>query len=153
MIKLSVVIPTYNKPEIIKMTLESLEKQTLSKNQFEVVVIDDGSSVKVQRQIKSFLPNLNLNISFLTQAHKGPAAARNKGIKKAKGEIVLIINDDTIVTSSLLKKHYEFHQKNPKENFGLLGLVTWHPNLEITPFMYWLEHGGPYFSYHKIKGK
>ena len=153
MIKLSVVIPTYNKPEIIKMTLESLGKQTLSKNQFEVMVIDDGSSVKVQRQIKSFLPSLNLNISFLTQTHKGPAAARNKGIKRAKGKIVLIINDDTIITPSLFKRHYDFHRKNPEENFGLLGYVTWHPGLEITPFMYWLEHGGPYFSFHQIKGK
>lgn len=153
MIKLSVVIPTYNKPEILKTTLESLARQTLPKNQFEVIVIDDGSSTKVQHQIKNFLSNLNLNISFLTQVHKGPAAARNKGIKKAKGKIVLIINDDTIVTPDLLERHYDFHQKNPQENFGLLGYVTWHPDLKITPFMYWLEHGGPYFSFHQIKGK
>ena len=153
MIQLSVIIPTYNKPEILKMTLGSLEKQTLSKNQFEVMVIDDGSSAKIQQQIKSFLSKLNLNISFLTQTHNGPAAARNKGIKKAKGKIILIINNDTIATSNLLKRHYDFHRKNPKENFGLLGYVTWHPDLEITPFMYWLEHGGPYFSFSKIIGK
>lgn len=153
MIRLSVVIPTYNKPEILKMALESLVSQTFPEKWFEVIVVDDGSSAKVQHQIKSFLSKLNLNISFLVQVHKGPAAARNKGVKKVKGKIVLIINDDTIAAPDLLKRHYEFHRKNSKENFGLLGYVTWHPDLEITPFMYWLEHGGPYFSFHQIRGK
>lgn len=153
MIELSVIIPTYNKPEILKMTLESLARQTFPKNQFEVMVIDDGLPPETRQKIKNFLSQIKLNLSFLAQVHKGPAAARNKGIKKAKGEIVLIINDDTVVTKDLLKKHYEFHQKYPAENFGLLGLVTWHPDLEITPFMYWLEHGGPYFSFWSIKGK
>lgn len=153
MIKLSIIIPTYNKPEILKMTLESLAKQTFPKSQFEVIVIDDGSPPEVRQKIKNFLSQTKLNLSFLVQNHQGPAAARNKGIRKAKGEIVLIINDDTIATLSLLKRHYDFHRKNPKENFGLLGYVTWHPNLEITPFMYWLEHGGPYFSFSQIKGK
>lgn len=153
MIELSVVIPTYNKPEILKMALAALEKQTFPKSQFEVIVIDDGSFHSAQKKIKSFLPNLGFKTSFIIQKHKGPAAARNRGIKKARGKIVLIINDDTVATPDLLKRHYKFHQKHPLENFGLLGLVTWHQDLEITHFMYWLEHGGPYFSFWSIKGK
>lgn len=153
MIKLSVIIPTYNKPEVLKMTLEALERQTFPKNRFEVIVIDDGSLPGVRQKIKNFLSQIKLNLSFLVQNHRGPAAARNKGIKKAKGKIALIINDDTIATPELLERHYEFHQKHSFENFGLLGLVTWHPDLEVTPFMYWLEHGGPYFSFWPIKGK
>lgn len=153
MIKLSVIIPTYNKPKILRMTLESLDKQIYPKDNFEVIVIDDGSIPNAQAEVKNFAKQLDINFVFLTQKHQGPAAARNKGIKKAKGKIVLIINDDTITIPDLIKRHVEFHQKHPDENFGLLGYVTWHPKLKVTPFMYWLEHGGPYFSFCEIKGR
>ncbi|MBI5465412.1 glycosyltransferase [Candidatus Gottesmanbacteria bacterium] len=152
MIELSVVIPTYNKKEILKKALRALNNQSCGSDKFEVIMIDDGSNDGTEKEIKNLIPKLKFKTSIFFQKHQGPAAARNKGIKKAQGKIVLITNDDTIATPDLLARHLEFHRRNG-ENFALLGFVTWHPSLTVTPFMYWLEHGGPYFSFDKIKGK
>lgn len=151
MIELSVVIPTYNKKSILEKTLLSFNDQSCPLNKFEVVVVDDGSERGINETANKITPKLKYIISFVTQNHKGPAAARNKGIKMAKGRIILIINDDTVATRNLVKKHLEFHERHQIDNAALLGYLTWHPDLKITPFMYWLEHGGPYFSFSEIK--
>jgi len=153
MIELSVVIPTYNKKKTLQMTLQALNCQDYDFDKFEVIIVDDGSTDGTIKEIKNLIPKLKFKTSILSQTNQGPASARNRGIKKARGKIVLIINNDTIATSDLVKRHFEFHQKHPDEKFGLLGYVTWHPDLRVTPFMYWLEHGGPYFSFSEIKGR
>lgn len=153
MIKISVIIPTYNRVEILQMTLSALSLQTISKRQFEVIIIDDGSKEEELKSITSLVKKQKFSTILLQQEHRGPAAARNKGIKAASGDIVLIINDDTVPSDKLLERHIHFHNLHYKENFGLLGMVTWHPQIEITPFMRWLENGGPYFSFNSIPGK
>lgn len=153
MIEISVVIPTYNKSRVLEMTLKALSKQGYSQNQFEIIIIDDGSTDGTVERATSLAKIFKYKTTIIRQSHQGPAAARNKGIKKARGRVVLIINDDTIPTADLIYRHADFHQKHPQENLGLLGYVTWHPSLKVTPFMHWLEHGGPYFSFDKIKGK
>lgn len=152
MIHISVVIPTYNRIEILKRTLSALDGQTLKADKFEAIIIDDGSTDDTVSLIKKEKALHNFRISLLKQNHQGPAAARNKGIKVAQGEIVLIINDDTVPDSRLLEHHLTFHSKHTKGTDALLGKVTWHPAIKITPFMKWLENGGPYFSFNKIKG-
>lgn len=153
MIELSVVIPTYNPKAILKKTLEALNNQSGGFDKFEVVIVDDGSSDETTKEVQNLTPQLKFKTSIFRQNHRGPAVARNIGIKKAKGKLLLIINDDTVAAPDLVKRHLAFHQKYPQENFALLGFFTWHPSLGISPFMFWLEHGGPYFSFSKIEGK
>ena len=153
MIELSVIIPTYNRTDILKKTLTALNAQSISSNRFEVIIIDDGSKLQELRALRNLVKGQEFAVTLLFQKHKGPAAARNKGIRAAKGKMVLIINDDTVPGERLIEKHLQFHQRYPKANYGLLGKVIWHPDIEITPFMRWLENGGPYFSFNSIKGK
>lgn len=153
MIKLTVVIPTYNREEVLRKTLLALVSQTVNKSSFEVIIIDDGSGKKAVEFTKSLVRSLPYQTTFLLQNHRGPASARNLGIKKAKGKIVLIINDDTVPSPELVERHLLFHKENTDQSHALLGYLTWHKDLEITPFMHWLENGGPYFSYQKIRGK
>lgn len=153
MIELSVIIPTCDRPKILEKVLNSLEKQTYPQEKFEIIVIDDGSATGNQEKIKNLIEKLKVKSLFLKQNHSGPAAARNKGVKAANGKIVLIINDDTVADLNLIRRHFEFHRKHPAGKFGLLGYVTWHSDLVVTPFMNWLEDGGPYFSFGEIEGK
>lgn len=150
MTKFSVVIPHFEQFRALKKCLESLEKQTIKKADYEVIVVDDGSESTETNRVKNLVELCKVNIKLLLQLHKGPAAARNYGIKNAKGEIILIINGDAICEENLLEKHFDFHLKHPQENFALLGFFTWHKTLKVTPFMGWLENGGPYFSYRNI---
>lgn len=152
MIELSVVIPTYNRTAILKKTLESLGRQTADRKCFEVIIIDDGSSQKELIVLKQLVKKQKIKTTLLLQKHQGPAAARNRGIRQAKGKIVLIINDDTVPHRDLIKKHIVFHQSQPGNEIGLLGQVTWHPDIKISKFMEWLENGGPYFDFNSIKG-
>jgi len=79
----SIIIPVYNRPDEIKELLDSLV-QTDYKEDFEVVIIEDGSSLTCENVIISF--NSKLNISYYNKENTGPGDYRNFGMKKAKGE-------------------------------------------------------------------
>jgi glycosyltransferase involved in cell wall biosynthesis len=86
----SVIIPTYNRAELLCQSLNSVFAQTFT--DFEVIVVDDGSTDNTATSIK-YYPN---HVHFLRQANKGPGAARNLGIQNAQGEYVAFIDSDDI---------------------------------------------------------
>jgi len=98
-LQVSVIIPFYNAEVHIKKCLDVLHNQDFNKS-FEVIMIDDGSTDKSQNIIKAYnYPGLQLY--FLTK-NSGPSAARNVGLKKAKGEYVFFLDvDDTIAENTL----------------------------------------------------
>jgi len=146
---LSVVIPTYNRREILARSLKALLSQDYPTDKYEILVIDDGSTdetAKVAREaeIKSPVP-----LHYWGQEHAGPAAARNLGVEKARGKIILFLGDDIIATPNLLTEHMAWHRRFPALGMAVLGYVTWSPELTTTPFMRWLETG-PQFNYPLI---
>lgn len=91
----SVVIPVYNRSDLLRAVLDGLTKQTISPNEFEVLVCDDGSTESLAptvAQFVGFLPRLR----HLTQPNQGPAAARNLGIAHAAGDVVLFLDSDVV---------------------------------------------------------
>lgn len=149
---LSVIIPTYNRRDILFKCLGALMDQTC-KEIYEVLVIDDGSTDRTKELVESIARNSPYILRYFKQEHKGPAAARNVGIKNAQGEIILFIGDDIIATPTLLEEHSNWHRRYPDDNVAVLGYVSWSPEIEITPFMQWLENGGPQFAFWQVKGK
>lgn len=149
--KLSVVIPTYNQSKVLPKSIDAIFSQTLSQEQYEVLVVNDGSTDETSEVVKSLQQKFNFR--YFIQENKGAGAARNRGIKEAKNEIIVFIQDDIITVSNFLEEHLLFHQKHLQGNIAVVGFTTWHLDLKITPFMYWLEHGGPQFDYDRIKGK
>lgn len=81
--------------------LESLCDQTVENKCFEVIVVNDGGNTQLLRDLDSF--GDRLNIRYFYQRNKGPAAARNLGIRNAKGDIVLFLDDDSLPTRNWLK--------------------------------------------------
>lgn len=158
----SVIIPTFNRAEILARTLISLKEQTLSKEDFEVIVIDDGSSDNTKEIIADFITqNTDLHLSCFYKKNEGQGIARNFGINKSKGNIIVFIGDDIILDRNFLAEHLKFHQEHKSANNGVLGLIKWHPDLTISPFMNWLTNGssifgkfgGHQFAYEKLEGK
>jgi len=101
---ISVVIPTYNRKPILEKCLLALENQHYP--DYEVVLVDDGST-------DGTLPWLAANQSLfphvrsLSQQHQGPAAARNLGVKSAKGDTIVFIDSDLVVTEKFLQAHVD----------------------------------------------
>ncbi len=109
-IKLSVIVPMYNSDAWIKRCLSSIFQQGLNDDEFEVIVVDDGShdgSVSVVKSLQQAYPNLIL----LRQEHEGQGKARNHALYEARGEwVVFVDSDDTLVTMGLkfaLAPHFD----------------------------------------------
>ncbi|MFK7804090.1 MAG: glycosyltransferase family 2 protein [Anaerolineae bacterium] len=107
MYKISVVLPTYNRKLQLKEVLQGLERQTFSKNDFEVVIVSDGSTDGTHEFLANF--DTSLNLTWVQQKNSGAAATRNNGYRQAQGKLVLFIDDDVVPHEELLKQHYQSH--------------------------------------------
>ncbi|MGB3189448.1 MAG: glycosyltransferase [Limnoraphis sp.] len=88
----SIVIPTYNRPERLKNCLQSITNLNYSRDRFEVIIIDDGSSMSLEPVVTPF--HQQIEITFITQPNAGPASARNTGAAKARGKFIVFTDDD-----------------------------------------------------------
>lgn len=159
--RFSVVIPTYNRSEKLQECLRALFDQDYSKKEYEIIVVDDGSNDNTQQIMQRLQKKSPVPLRFFSQPNQGQAVARNKAIQEAAGEITLLIGDDIIATPQLLKEHDCIHKNHPEENAGVIGFITWHPKLNVTPLMKFMEcggaifgrFGGHQFAFDLLKGK
>ena len=104
----SVVIPTYNRKPILEKCLKALEVQSLSQNSvvtdYEIVLVDDGSTDGTLEWLSTHKDDFP-HVRTFEQEHMGPAAARNLGVEKAKGDIIIFIDSDLVVTEVFLQAH------------------------------------------------
>jgi glycosyltransferase involved in cell wall biosynthesis len=95
----SFIIPVYNRPEEINELLESLSKQTYTKR-FEVVVVEDGSTIASDAVISKYKDVLD--ISYYAKPNSGPGDSRNYGMRLAKGNYFIVLDSDCIVPPTYL---------------------------------------------------
>ena len=119
--KYSVIIPVYNRPDEVDELLESLTHQTVK--DFEVVVVEDGSTVPCKEVVEKYMSTANcqlspLNIQYLTKKNGGPGPARNYGVEHSKGEYVLILDSDCVLPEGYLAAIEQELNENPCDAFG-----------------------------------
>ncbi|MBD0315194.1 MAG: glycosyltransferase [Nitrospiraceae bacterium] len=146
--RLSILMPTYNRRAILRKTLLAFACQTVPPDQFEVLVVDDGSSDDTVQMLERFKAPFTLRI--FTQPHQGANAARNLAIGQARGELLLITGDDMIPEPGFVEAHLKFHDQHPSEWDAMLGFIDWSPEITVTPFMRYIvaPEGGQQFSFH-----
>ena len=105
--RVSVVISTFNRLPMLQELLDALAAQTLGPDQFEVLVVDDGSLTPAAAELAQRRDPFPLTV--ITQVNAGAAAARHAGIVKASGEVVVITDDDMLVPSDFLAEHLAAH--------------------------------------------
>jgi len=146
--ELTVVIPTHERPDQLRRTLDRFDTQR-DAPAFEVIVVanagDDEALVAEAIGRRAVQPRL------LVASAPGVSAARNLGIQEAGSEVVLFLGDDILPGPDLLREHLDWHRKHPEEEIGVLGHVRWARELHVTPFMRWLDRGLQ-FGYGKIDG-
>ena len=133
-IELTVIIPTYNRSGVLEKCLEALSRQSIPAGSFEVIVSDDGSEDDIRQITDRFTTNDSLTVRYLGQSNQGANVARNRAILESKGEILLLINDDTIAIPTMLEEHQRTHQHHPSETVAVLGRMTYSPELPPSLF-------------------
>lgn len=109
MAEFSLIIPTYNRCEALAVTLQCLQELRYARSAYEVLVIDDGSTDGTAALLAQ-----HPEVRVLRQANKGASAARNHGIREARGEFCLFVDDDVLPCPDLLWEHHELHKAEPR---------------------------------------
>lgn len=104
---ISVVIATYNRPELLGRLFDQLDAQTLDPSRFEVIAVDDGSKEDVRHALRDKKTRYALRIE--RQDNAGPAVARQRGVEVSRGETLVFIDDDMQVQPSFLERHVARH--------------------------------------------
>ncbi len=115
--KLSVVVLNYNTKDLTLACLQSMDKYPYDKY-FEVIVVDNNSTDGSVKTIRSFKPKKYKLVLIENNTNVGFSKGNNIGIKKAKGEYILLLNSDTLLTKNALNELMEFPQK--KKNVGVI---------------------------------
>lgn len=143
---IGIVIPTYNRIDALITCLTHLERQTMP--DFEVVIVDDGSSDSTSDRVRLFQRQTSLHLQYVRQDNGGPARARNIGVSLLCTPVCLFIGDDIFASPSFVAAHLRLHQRHPEPQVAALGLTRWsETGQNVTKFMRWLDTSGMQFSY------
>jgi GT2 family glycosyltransferase len=134
----SVIIPTYNRADVLRRCLDALAAQTAPTDSFEVIVVDDGSTDDTGEMVATWAAGAAVTVRYFHQQNAGANAARNAAIRVAIAPILLIINDDTIAVPGLLAAHLAMHAANPDEAVAVLGRMT--ISLDLPPSLFAALH-------------
>lgn len=146
---ISVVIPTHNRAPLLEQSLRSLSGQSLPGRDFEVIVVDDGSTDATAEVCERWFSRIPLIYLYIQRS--GIAAAKNLGVFAASSPIILFFDDDDIADENLLTEHLKMHARYPLENVTVLGYTEWAPSLEISRVMHYVANIGHYlFSYTNL---
>lgn len=132
--QISVVMPSYNRLGRLQHVISALERQQYPAECYEVIVVSDGSSDGTDDYLKAYRSERNLR--WFTQANRGPAAARNLGIDKAKGELIVFVDDDVVPQPQLLAEHVRAHNEAARD-VAVIGPLLSPDGFVMTPWVRW----------------
>jgi glucosyl-dolichyl phosphate glucuronosyltransferase len=112
---ISCIICTYNRERFLHSSIESMVGQTLPKNLFEVIIVNNNSTDNTDTIARSLIEKYNetVNFKYVIELKQGLSHARNRGIEEANGEYICYIDDDAIASPDFLKNIVDFFESNP----------------------------------------
>ena len=118
----SIIIPTFNRFELIKETLKSVKKQTYLN--WECIIVDDGSKTDTLNSINSYIKEDKRFIVYKrpNNKKKGPSSCRNIGLEKAEGKYVIFLDSDDVLSETCLKNRVEAIKINDKLDFVVFSM-------------------------------
>jgi glycosyltransferase involved in cell wall biosynthesis len=109
-VKISVIVPTYERRHLLERTLETVFVQDFAAADYETIVVVDGSTDGTAAYLRG-IRKPSCGFKIIEQPNRGLASARNAGLREARGDLVLFLDDDLICDSRLIRAHYEAHQR------------------------------------------
>lgn len=131
--RISVVVPTYNRLDRLRRVLRSLADQSLPAGSIEVIVVSDGSTDGTERYLTQ--GDLPREVKPVLQQNRGPAAARNNGVRHASAPLVLFLDDDVIPSRTLVEEHLRAHADRP--GAVVIGPMLTPDDHPMSPWVSW----------------
>lgn len=149
--ELSVVIPTYNRAEALDRTLAALQAQSPGGPDFEVIVVDDGSTDETPALLAARSGGSGFPLKSIRQQNQKPAAARNRGTREAQGRVVLYLGDDTVPEPGLLSAHWRHHRLPDGPPRAVIGYTPYDRESGPERLLFFLQEFGHQFGYGLIE--
>jgi glycosyltransferase involved in cell wall biosynthesis len=143
---ISIVIPTYNRPQTLQSCLQALTQLQYPRERFEVIVVDDGSSMSLAPIVQPFQSQLSL--IFLQQQNSGPATARNTGAKAAQGDYLAFTDDDCAPAPDWLLAFVQQYEQSPTAFLGGKTLNKLPRNLYAAAHQSLIDYLYSYYNAH-----
>lgn len=137
--RVSVVIPTFGKADLLAATLAALEAQSYPPDLTEVAVVDDCSPDRTGEMLASLAPRFALR-RLRHDANRGRAAARNTGVREATGDLVVFLDDDMRADPRLIEEHVRFHAAHARS--AVIGNALTAPELGRSLALSYLDSRG-----------
>jgi len=135
----SLIIPVYNRPDEVDELLESLSQQDFNED-FEIVIVEDGSSLKCEDVVRKY--DSKLTMSYYYKDNSGPGNSRNYGMEKAKGDYFIIFDSDCIIPTNYLtevaialKENYVDCFRGPDKALDSFSNIQKAINFAMTSFL------------------
>jgi glycosyltransferase involved in cell wall biosynthesis len=120
-VQISVVIPTYCRCYLLKRTTEALKAQ-VGPMRYEVIWADDGSSDATENILRSAVIDRPDLFRYIRLERSGaPSLPRNEGIRRARGTIIVTLDNDIVPDLDFVLQHWRFHEQHREENIGAIG--------------------------------
>jgi glycosyltransferase involved in cell wall biosynthesis len=133
MLDLTVVIPTYNRRQLLHDLVESLRSQSHPADRYEILIVSDGSTDGTDEIYATPLSSPTTRLVRQQKRGFGLSRARNFGLREARGRLILFIDDDMIADERLVETHVQAHAE-PPEGVAVCGQVKLATDLPDTPF-------------------
>lgn len=115
MIRLSLIIATYNRAEQLMVTLGSVATQSANASMWECIVVDNNSADNTKERVNAFIgEHTKLNIRYCFEPQQGLSHARNRGIAEATGDIIAFIDDDERIVPEFIKAYIKLFDEHPE---------------------------------------
>ncbi len=134
MTSVSIVLPTYNRLQQLQKVLAGLEAQTYPLTDFEVLVVSDGATDGTNEFLRTYATPLALQL--FVQPNQGAATARNLGVTKAQGDLIIFLDDDVVPAPALIAEHVITHAQHTGD-VVVLGPMLTPPDFTLKPWVHW----------------
>lgn len=126
MLRVSIVIPAFNRRAVTRLCLEALGMQDLAPEEYEVIVVDDASSDDTPEVVRSFQERTKCSVTYIRHTvNQGRSATRNDGVLQARGDIVVMLDNDNIAAPDMLRAHLLRHEVAEPEHIAVVGNVRY----------------------------
>ncbi len=143
--KATIQLCTYNRAPLLARVLEACFDQTVADSDYEVVLVDDGSTDETPLVVETARRRATCAFRVVSQANAGLARARNAGIAQAAGERIVFIDDDVLPIPTFVEEHLRAAQRHPRAIVRGGAIEVENPDELPTPIWTLRNYSGNYF--------